>query len=75
MLARCTVIGDRSPTYQTSQKNFTLAFILVLRYSPTPSQEQIEKLTTIAKTVPQHWYRATYQRSTINTVGINPLYP
>lgn len=66
--------GPRNPEYKNAQKDFTMAFIIVLRNSDKLSKDQKEKIVEIAKNFPDFWSKATRSRSTFNKVGIEVDY-
>lgn len=56
----------RNPSVQNSQKNFTLAFIILYKKGQLPSEGLINAITTAANNFPAQWHYATDNRSTIN---------
>lgn len=64
------VLGPRIPSVADSQKDFTIAFVLIISKGETLSQKQIDALNWIADKFPIAWYKSTEGRSTLN--GIKP---
>lgn len=58
--------GERNPSYQNSQKNFKMAYILLSKKSETPAQYQLDAINYIAQNYPGEWNYLTYGKSTIN---------
>lgn len=61
-----TKYGDRNPSYQNSQKNFRMAYILLSKKGETPAQYQLDAINYIAQNYPGWWNFVTYGKSTIN---------
>lgn len=61
-----TAIGEiRDPSFVTSQKNFTVGYILVTKKGTQTTLAQKEKLIYMANTFPQKWREATFNKSVI----------
>lgn len=58
--------GPRTPAYDGTVINYNVGFILLLRSSREPTQEEITRLLNVARYEPDTWYHATRGRSTIN---------
>jgi len=58
--------GERTPSYQNSQKDFKMAFILLTKKGESPAPYQIGNINFIAKEFPREWNFVTYGKSTIN---------
>lgn len=58
--------GERIPSYQSSQKNFRMAYILLSKKDETPAQYQLNAVNYIAQNYPSWWNSMTYGKSTIN---------
>ncbi|NUQ56945.1 MAG: hypothetical protein HUT38_00385 [Candidatus Paceibacter sp.] len=59
--------GTRIPSYQTSQKDFKMAYILLSKKSNPPTMSQIDAINYVAKYFPSEWNFVTYGKSTINS--------
>jgi len=64
--------GPRSPDYTTSQKDFTVGYILVNKVGTTPTATEINRLNTIAEIFPQKWNYATQGKSNIISTAQSP---
>lgn len=58
--------GERNPSYQNSQKNFRMAYILLSKKNKTPAQYQLNAINYIAQNYPSEWNYLTHGKSTIN---------
>ena len=60
--------GARTPSYQNSQKNFKMAYILLTKKGETLEQygADLNNVNTVAKDFPAEWNLVTNGRSTIN---------
>lgn len=61
-----TKYGERNPSYQNSQKNFRMAYILLSKKGETPAQYQLNAINYIAQNYSSEWNYVTYGKSTIN---------
>ena len=61
-----TKYGARNPSFSSSQKNFTAAFILLSRSGETPTADQINAINYVADNYPAEWNYQTYGMSTLN---------
>lgn len=64
------VLGPRIPSVEYTQKDFNIAFVMIVPKGETLSQKQIDALNWIADKFPIAWYKSTEGRSTLN--GIKP---
>jgi hypothetical protein len=55
----------RDPSFETSPKTFTMAYILVTTKGTQATDVQLKKLKFIHDTFPSKWYEATYGKSNI----------
>jgi len=55
----------RNPNFATSQKDFTIAYILVTKKSTQPTVAQMKKIKYIRDTLPKKWNEATLGKSNI----------
>lgn len=58
--------GAREPSYQNSQKNFKMAYILLIRKNENNYQPFLQVVGWIAKNFPVEWSYITYGKSRIN---------
>lgn len=60
--------GERAPSYLNSQKDFNMAYILVVKGSQTQSDYEpiLNVVSWVAKYFPDEWNYITYGKSTIN---------
>ena len=63
-----SLIGSREPAYPNTQKDFSVAFLLLKRKDEVLSDSQISKINFIANQFPNSWHEATSYKSTINGV-------
>ncbi|MFH1170115.1 MAG: peptidoglycan-binding domain-containing protein [Candidatus Vogelbacteria bacterium] len=61
-----TKYGERMPSYQNSQKNFRMAYILLTKKGETNYQSNQNILNWISVDFPAEWSSVTYGKSTIN---------
>lgn len=64
------ILGPRIPSIENSQKDFNIAFVLIVPKGITASREEVDALNWISDKFPIVWYQATEGRSTLN--GIKP---
>lgn len=64
------IAGPRRPSYSTSQKDFSVAYILLTHKGEKPTGTDIRKMDYIANTFPVKWNEATNYKSTINGRGV-----
>lgn len=57
---------ERKPGVSESQKDFKLAFVILLKKGELPSKTRVQAITASANIFPQWWAYATDYRSTIN---------
>lgn len=60
--------GERAPSYLNSQKDFNMAYILVVKKGQTQSDYEpyLNVVSWVAKYFPDEWNYVTYGKSTIN---------
>ncbi|MBI2651865.1 hypothetical protein HYX00_00225 [Candidatus Woesearchaeota archaeon] len=58
--------GERIPSYENSQKKFSMAFVLVLDQGQDASEAQIQKMKYFGRNFPIVWNKATRGLSTLN---------
>ncbi len=61
-----TKYGERIPSYQNSQKNFRMAYILLTKKGEINYQSSENVINWVAKHFPNKWNFITYGKSTIN---------
>ena len=61
--------GERIPSYQNSQKNFKMAYILLTKKGEPPNQYQsdLDIIKLVAQYFQDEWNFITYGKSTINS--------
>lgn len=64
------ILGPRIPSVADAQKDFTIAFVMIVPKGETLSQKQLDALNWVADKFPITWYKSTEGRSTLN--GIKP---
>ena len=66
-----SLVGSRNPAYPNTQKNFSVAYLLLTKKGQTPTNTQISKMNLMALNFPKKWAEATMYKSTINADIIN----
>ena len=69
------VLGPRIPSVTDSQKDFNMAFVMVVPEGETLTLEQSDALNWVANKFPITWYKSTSGKSTINGVIPTDLVP
>lgn len=59
------MVGSRNPAYPNTQRDFTVALILLTQQGQTPTQSQLDKMNYIMDNFPREWQMATRHISTI----------
>ncbi|HJN85013.1 MAG TPA: hypothetical protein QF873_01685 [Patescibacteria group bacterium] len=67
-------LPSRQPSYNYSQTNFNVAFILLSENGSNPSSENISTMEWIANNAPAIWNESTWGRSTMNNY-VSPITP
>lgn len=69
------VLGPRIPSAENSQKDFTIAFVLVIPKGSELTKKEVDALNWIADKFPIAWYRSTERRSTLNNIRLQDFNP
>ncbi len=69
------VLGPRIPSVVDSQKDFTIAFVLIVPKGIIPTQREIDAMNWIADKFPITWYKSTEGRSKLNEITPQDLSP
>lgn len=57
---------ERRPRATSSQKNFKIAFVILIKKGQKPSENMVKTIKYISKVLPDRWLYATQNLSTIN---------
>ncbi len=68
-------LGQRVPSEKASQKNFSIAFVMVVPKGETLDKKQVDALNWIADKFPVAWYKSTDKRSILNNIAPIDLNP
>lgn len=60
-----SLVGKRSPSYPNTQKDFSVAYILLTRQGKSPTQLELDRMKFIAENFPHRWSEATWFKSAI----------
>lgn len=60
------LVGQRSPSYPNTQKDFSVAYILLTQQGKTPTSSELSRMQFISDNFPQRWNEATSHKSTIS---------
>lgn len=69
------VLGPRAPSANASQKDFKMAFVMIVPKGSTLSKEEISALNWISRKFPITWHKSTKGKSTLNKIKPNELKP
>lgn len=65
-----SLVGQRNPAYPNTQKNFSVAYLLLTKQGQTPAIVEINKMNLMAENFPKKWTEATMYKSTINNIAV-----
>lgn len=69
------VLGPRVPSFENSQKDFQLAFVMIIPKGSNLSPDEIKAINWIADKFPITWNKSTQGASTINGIKATELTP
>jgi len=69
------LVGLRNPAYPNTQRDFSVAYILLTKQGQVPTSTQINKMNFMAENFPKEWAKATSYKSTINAAPISVQIP
>lgn len=70
-----SLVGSRDPAFPNTQRDFSVAYVLLTKQGQTPTDVQISKMNFIAENFPKKWTEATRYKSTINGVQVSQITP
>lgn len=60
------LVGQRNPSYPSTQKDFSVAYILLTQQGKTPTSSELSRMQFMSDNFPQRWNEATWYKSTIS---------